>query len=258
MTHGEPEPALRAEGITVAYHRATVLRDADLTVYPGSITGIVGPNGAGKSTLMKATLGLAPVLRGRALFFGKPLAQVRDRVAYMPQAVEVDWDFPTTVGDVVEMGTYGRLGWFRWPGRAQHEATDRALELTGITHIADQPIGELSGGQRQRMLLARTLVQEPKLCLLDEPFQGVDAASQRDISAVLEHLRDEGIAVLLIHHDLETVRGLCDRVTIVNRDVIATGSPDEVLTAATIASAYGVMPAEPVTTPRADEEPLAP
>ena len=232
-------PALELRNITVAYRTDPVLRAVDLTVPAGVVLGVVGPNGAGKSTLLKAALGLVPTLLGEARFFGKPLAQVRREVAYMPQAAAVDWDFPATAADVVLMGTYGELRWFARPGAKQRARAAAALEAVGLSHRADSPIGELSGGQRQRVFLARALAQDPQLLLMDEPFAGVDAASQEAIVKVLHQLRAEGKTVALVHHDLATVTQYCDHVLLLNGSVIAAGPVAEVFTAENISRTYG-------------------
>ena len=232
-------PALELRNITVAYRTDPVLRAVDLTVPAGVVLGVVGPNGAGKSTLLKAALGLVPTLLGEAKFFGKPLAQVRRDVAYMPQAAAVDWDFPATAADVVLMGTYGELRWFARPGAKQRARAAAALEAVGLSHRADSPIGELSGGQRQRVFLARALAQDPQLLLMDEPFAGVDAASQEAIVKVLHQLRAEGKTVALVHHDLATVTQYCDHVLLLNGSVIAAGPVAEVFTAENISRTYG-------------------
>ncbi|MBP2331882.1 metal ABC transporter ATP-binding protein [Corynebacterium freneyi] len=231
-------PACEAIGLSVAYDSAPVLRNADVTVPAGVVMGIVGPNGAGKSTLLKAMLGLIPPLTGRSLFFGEPLARVRDRVAYVPQSAGVDWDFPAQVSSVVLMGTYGRLGWFRRPGAAERERVAVALEQTGITDLADRQIGELSGGQRQRVFLARALAQDADLFFMDEPFQGVDAKSRRAIVDVLHGLRENGKTVVMVHHDLATVTEFCDWVTLLNRRVVASGPAAETFTREAIAETY--------------------
>lgn len=239
-TPGTATPACRAVGLTVAYRAEPVLRDVHLDVPEGVVMGVVGPNGAGKSTLIKAMLGLVTPLAGHAEFFGGRLRDNRLRVGYMPQSAGVDWDFPATVHDVVTMGTFGALGLFRRPGRRQRAAADDALELTGITDLAGRQIGELSGGQRQRVFLARALVQEPDLYFMDEPFQGVDARSQDAIVAVLHRLRAAGRTVVMVHHDLATVRRYCDHVTLINRGVVASGPAAESFTAANIRATYGI------------------
>ncbi|MGV0868753.1 metal ABC transporter ATP-binding protein [Corynebacterium kalidii] len=233
-------PACQADNLSVAYRADPVLRQVNLSVPTGVVMGIVGPNGAGKSTLIKAMLGLVKPLTGTSRFFGRPLARVRQKVGYMPQSASVDWDFPTTVRDVVTMGTYGQLGWLRRPGRDERSRADAALEQTGIPHLADRQIGELSGGQRQRVFLARALVQEPDLYFMDEPFQGIDAKSQQAIVNVLHTLREQGKTVVIVHHDLATVKDYCDHVTLLNRRIVATGPVDEVFTVENIRTAYEV------------------
>ncbi|WP_144276312.1 metal ABC transporter ATP-binding protein [Demequina sp. NBRC 110053] len=226
--------------LSVAYRETPVLRAVDLRVPAGVVMGVVGPNGAGKSTLIKAMLGLVPPLTGRTEFFGGPLSRARQRVGYMPQSASVDWDFPTTVLDVVTMGTYGSLGWLKRPGKAQRDAAVDALRTTGMADLAHRQIGELSGGQRQRVFLARTLVQAPDLYFMDEPFQGVDAKSQRAIVTVLHALRAQGTTVVMVHHDLATVTDYCDHVTLLNQCIVASGPTVEVFTKENIRTTYDV------------------
>ncbi len=230
--------ACSAQHLSVAYREDAVLVNVDLDVPQGIVMGIVGPNGAGKSTLIKAMLGIEKPLTGSTRFFGRPLRQAKGRVGYMPQSTSVDWDFPTTVFDVVLMGTYGDLGWIRRPGRTERARAQQALEETGIAHLSRRQIGELSGGQRQRVFLARTLAQRPDLYFMDEPFQGVDAKSQQAIVAVLHGLRASGKTVVMVHHDLATVRDYCDQVTLLNRRVVASGPVDEVFTRHNVRIAY--------------------
>lgn len=232
--------ACSTENLSVAYRADPVLRGVDFSVPQGVVMGIVGPNGAGKSTLIKAMLGLVKPLTGASEFFGSPLARVRQRVGYMPQSTSVDWDFPTTVLDVVTMGTYGSLGWFRRPGKSERDRAVAALEQTGIPDLASRQIGELSGGQRQRVFLARTLVQSPDLYFMDEPFQGIDAKSQQAIVTVLHSLRAQGKTVVIVHHDLATVRDYCDHVTLLNRRIVASGPVAESFTKENIRTAYEV------------------
>jgi manganese/zinc/iron transport system ATP- binding protein len=236
--------ACSTRNLSVAYRADPVLRGIDFTVPAGVVMGIVGPNGAGKSTLIKAMLGLVRPLTGTSEFFGQPLSRARRRVGYMPQSTSVDWDFPTTVRDVVMMGTYGSLGWIRRPGRAERARAMEALEQTGIADLAPTQIGELSGGQRQRVFLARTLVQAPDLYFMDEPFQGIDAKSQQAIVTVLHALREQGRTVVIVHHDLATVRDYCDHVTLLNRRVIASGPADESFTRESIRVAYEAAPGD--------------
>ena len=230
--------ACRTRNLSVAYRADPVLRRVNFSVPVGSVMGIVGPNGAGKSTLIKAMLGLVTPLTGTSEFFGKPLDQVRRRVGYMSQSTSVDWDFPTTVVDLVTMGTYGELGWIRRPGKAERDRAMAALEQTGIPELADRQIGELSGGQRQRAFLARTLVQAPDLYFMDEPFQGIDAKSQQAMIDVLGELTAQGKTIVIVHHHLATVRDYCDHVTLLNVSVVASGPADEAFTRESIRTAY--------------------
>lgn len=234
------ESACRAEGLSVAYRADPVLENVDMSVPVGSFMGIVGPNGAGKSTLIKAMLGLVPTLTGGATFFGGPLDSARRRVGYMPQSTSVDWDFPTTVLDVVTMGTYGRLGWFARPGKRERADARAAMERTDIGDLADRQIGALSGGQKQRVFLARMLVAQPDLLVMDEPFAGIDARSQNAILEVLLDLHSRGHSLLMVHHDLAGVAKFCDHVTLLNRHVIASGPTEEVYTRENIRAAYNV------------------
>lgn len=234
-----PCPALDISALSVAYRETPVVKNATLQVPQGSAMGIVGPNGAGKSTLLKAALGLIPALTGEAKFFGDNLDSVRQRVGYMPQSASVDWDFPATVADVVLMGTYGKLRWGRGPSAAQRKVAADALDRVGMSDFAHRQIGELSGGQKQRVFLARVLAQEPELLLMDEPFAGIDAASERSIMEVLHTLRDQGRTLVMVHHDLSTLAKYCDHVTLINVEVIAHGPIAETMTADNMYRTYG-------------------
>ena len=185
-------------------------------------------------------VGLLKPAKGTVACFGQPLQKVRRRVGYMRQASSVDWDFPTTVSDVVLMGTYGGLGWFRRPGTKERDVAVAALKRVGIPHLAHRPISQLSGGERQRTFLARLLAQQPDLLLLDEPFAGVDAASQEAITSVLHELRDEGRTVVIVHHDLATVPTLCDWTCLLNRTVMGFGPTKDVFTDEMVKQAYGL------------------
>jgi manganese/zinc/iron transport system ATP- binding protein len=235
----EPQFALHVEDLTVAYRHAPVLWDIDLDVPPGVMCAVVGPNGAGKSTLLKAALGLVEPVAGHVRFLGLPYRQARRRVAYVPQRSSVDWDFPATALDVVEMGLYGRLGWFRRPGKAERAAALAALADVEMADFAARPIAELSGGQQQRVFIARALVQQPEVLLLDEPMAGVDAVTEAAIVALLRRLRDGGCTVIVVHHDLHTVAALFDWMVLLNVRVIAQGPVAQVLTADNLARAYG-------------------
>jgi manganese/zinc/iron transport system ATP- binding protein len=200
---------------------------------------IVGPNGAGKTTFIKAMLGLVPRAAGHVLIFGRPYEEVRDAVAYVPQRGSVDWDFPTSVLDVVLMGLYGRLGWFRRPGSQERTHAREALEQVGMEAYADRQISQLSGGQQQRVFLARALVQDAQVYLMDEPFQGVDATTERAIVALLQALRAEGKTVIVVHHDLQTVPEYFDEVMLLNVNKVASGPVDEVFTDEHLRRTYG-------------------
>ena len=235
----EPQLAVHVEDLTVAYQAKPVLWDVDLDVPPGVMAAIVGPNGAGKSTLIKAILGLVRPTAGHVYVHGRPYAEQRRRVGYVPQRTSVDWDFPTTVLDVVTMGLYGRLGWFRRPGRRERTLAEAALEQVGMLDFAGRQIAQLSGGQQQRTFLARALVQDADVYFLDEPMAGVDATSERAILDVLRELRSRGRTVLVVHHDLQTVASTFDWMMLLNVRAIAQGPVAEVYTAENLHATYG-------------------
>lgn len=230
--------AFQVRGLTAAYDRKPVLWDVSCQARTGAITAVVGPNGAGKSTLLKAALGLVPSITGQTLVFGKPLSDLKHKVAYMPQRAAVDWDFPATALDVVTMGLYGEMGWFKWPGK-RHRARARAcLDMVEMGAFADRQIGQLSGGQQQRVFMARSLVQDADVYLLDEPFAGVDAATERVILNTLKHLASQDKCVIVVHHDLETVRSMFDDVILLNKQVIANGPIEDVMTDDAVRKTY--------------------
>ncbi len=234
-----PDVPLAIDDLTVAYHRKPVLWDIDLDIPAGKLVGIVGPNGAGKSTLIKACLDLVPKASGRVLIYGRPYAKQRSRVGYVPQRESVDWDFPVSAVDVVAMGAYGRIGWFK-PVRKKHKrAAVEALDRVGIAHLADRQISQLSGGQQQRVFLARALVQEAQLYLMDEPFAAVDAATERAIVTLLQELRDRGRTCLVVHHDLATVGQYFDWLVLLNMRVVKAGPTQEVFTKENLKATYG-------------------
>jgi manganese/zinc/iron transport system ATP- binding protein len=232
-------PALDIKGLTVAYDANPVLWDVDLTVPAGVMMGLVGPNGAGKSTLLKAVLGLVPRLTGETLVFGKPAAADRKQIGYVPQRTSIDWDFPTSVLDLVLMGTYGRLGWIRRPGAKEKRDAKAALEKVEIGDLADRQISELSGGQQQRAFLARAFVQDAPMFFLDEPFAGVDVTTEAAIVKLLHELRNQGKTIVVVHHDLSTVGEYLDQVTLINRKVISTGEVCDAFEPGFIEAAYG-------------------
>lgn len=234
--------AVQVEDLTVAYGDQPVLWDIDWTVAPGLLVAIVGPNGAGKSTLVKAILGMVRTVSGSVRIWDRPIREARRDLAYVPQRNAVDWDFPTTALDVVMMGTYGQLGWFRRPGAPQRRAALEALSRLGMADFAHRQISELSGGQQQRVFLARALVQKARLLLMDEPFQGVDAVTEQAIVQILREWRDEGRTVIVVHHDLATVAEYFDHVLLLNVRKIAYGRCDETLTPANLQQTYGKTP----------------
>lgn len=233
------DPILDIHDVTVAYHRRPVLWDVDLTLEEPCLAGIVGPNGSGKSTLLKAILGLVPLASGYIRAFGKDVNQVRSRIGYVPQRNSVDWDFPVNVADVVLMGTYGRLGWFRRPGKAERAWAAECLERVGLTPLASRQIGQLSGGQQQRTFLARALAQRADLYFMDEPMAGVDAATEAIIFRILKELRDQGRTVIVVHHDLRTVPDYFDRVVLLNTRLIASGPTATVFSPENLQRTYG-------------------
>ncbi|PWJ15900.1 metal ABC transporter ATP-binding protein [Jannaschia seohaensis] len=238
----EPPPsdaALAVRGLTVSYGEKPAVFSVDATFPAKTMSAIIGPNGAGKSTLLKAALGVIPRLSGEILVFGKPIDQARDRIAYVPQRASVDWDFPTTVLDVVQMGLYRKVGLLgRLSGAMAARARD-CLARVGMQDFAHRQIGQLSGGQQQRVFLARALAQDADLYLLDEPFAGVDAATERAIIDVLKTLQSEGKAVVAVHHDLSTVRDYFDHVFLINVRRIAEGPVATTFTAETLQATYG-------------------
>lgn len=231
--------AIEVADLTVAYRDQPVLWDVDLNVPSGVLMAIVGPNGAGKTTLIKAILGLVAPAAGRILIYGQPYADQRRLVGYVPQRGTVDWDFPTSVLDVVMMGCYGTLGWGRRPGRRERAQGIEALKNVGMLDFADRQISQLSGGQQQRVFLARALVQDAQVYFMDEPFQGVDATTERAIVALLQDLRAAGKTVIAVHHDLQTVSDYFDSVTLLNVRRIASGPVEEVFTEQNLRLAYG-------------------
>lgn len=225
--------------MTVAYHRKPVLWDVDYDAPASALVAIVGPNGAGKSTFIKACLGLTPLAAGCVEFWGKPYRKVRRRVGYVPQRESVDWDFPVSALDVVCMGRYGMIGWCRPVTSAHRRAALACLERVGMAAYADRQISMLSGGQQQRVFLARALAQEAELYFMDEPFAGVDAATERAIVEVLRELRSRGRTVICVHHDLQSVPEYFDQVILMNMRVVAAGPVGAVFTRENLHKTYG-------------------
>jgi manganese/zinc/iron transport system ATP- binding protein len=233
------ERAIEVNDLTVAYQDRPVLWDVDLDIRSGALTAVVGPNGAGKTTLIKAILGLVPMAAGQVRIQGLPAEEGRRSVAYVPQRGSVDWDFPTSVLDVVLMGTYASLGWIRRPRARERARAVEALEKVGMEAFADRQISQLSGGQQQRVFLGRALVQQASVYLMDEPFQGVDARTERAIVDVLRELKDRGDTVVAVHHALQTVPEYFDDVAILNVRKIASGPVSRVFTEENLRLAYG-------------------
>jgi manganese/zinc/iron transport system ATP- binding protein len=233
------EKAIEVTDLTIAYRDKPVLWDVDMDVPAGILMAIVGPNGAGKTTMIKSILGLIKPAAGQVLVYGKPYKEQRHLVGYVPQRGSVDWDFPTSVLDVVMMGRYGALGWLKRPGPAERLASLDALHKVGMKAFAERQISQLSGGQQQRVFLARALVQDAHLYFMDEPFQGVDATTERAIVTLLQELRSAGKTVVVVHHDLQTVPEYFDWVTMLNVRRIASGPVGEVFTEQNLRQTYG-------------------
>jgi manganese/zinc/iron transport system ATP- binding protein len=225
-------------GVTVSFGQRPALRSVSLDIPKAELIGVVGPNGAGKSTLLRAILGLAPLDAGTIEIDGRPIEECRDRVAYVPQTEAVDWDFPVTVFDVVLMGRYGRLGWFGRPDDADRAAALEALHLVGMAEYQRRHIRQLSGGQQQRVFLARALCQNADILLLDEPFAGVDAATEQAIFELIDRLTGEGKTLVVVNHDLSVLNQF-DSVVLLNQQVIAFGATGEVVTDENLRRTYG-------------------
>lgn len=230
---------LAIHDLTVAYHRKPVIWDIELNIPEGKLVGIVGPNGAGKSTLLKACQDLVPKASGEVRIYGAPYKSRRSFVGYVPQRESVDWDFPVSALDVVAMGTYGRIGWFRRVGKTQKRIAMEALERVGIDHLANRQISQLSGGQQQRVFLARALAQDARIYFMDEPFAAVDAATEEAIVALLKELNQAGKTCLVVHHDLASVTRYFDWLVLLNMRVVASGPTEEVFTQENLQKTYG-------------------
>lgn len=233
------ESPLSIHAMTVAYQRKPVLWDVDYDAPPNKLIAIVGPNGAGKSTLIKASLGLIPRASGQVEFWGGSYKQSRARVGYVPQRESVDWDFPVSALDVVAMGRYRRIGWCRPVSRKHKDIALACLDHVGMRDLAHRQISQLSGGQQQRVFLARALAQEADLYFMDEPFAGVDAATERSIIKVLRELKENGKTVIVVHHDLQTVPTYFDEAILLNMRIVASGPVPEVFTEDNLQKTYG-------------------
>lgn len=226
--------------LTVNYEKTSALWDINVSILKGSLVGVIGPNGAGKSTLLKALLGIVKPLSGNVRFFGKPFNKVNEKIAYVPQKGSIDWDFPITVFDVVLMGRFGKLrGLLKWYTKADKQAARKMLDHLEMGDLADRQISALSGGQQQRLFIARALLQEAEILLLDEPFAAVDKGTEDIIIRLLKKLREEGKTILVVHHDLNTAPHYFDQILLLNTSLVAYGDVEETLTPRNLSLTYG-------------------
>ncbi len=233
-------PALDVSHLTVTYRNTIVLSDVSVTIPRGVIVGILGPNGAGKTTFIKAVLELLPIEKGTIRILGQPITMIRNNIAYIAQRAAVDWDFPITVFDMVLMGCYGRLGWFKRPTAEDHHKTHELLNKVGLTAQTNSPIGALSGGQQQRAFLARALMQEADVYFLDEPFAGVDAVTEKILMTLFKELCAQGKTIIIVHHDLHTVTTYFTFCVLINKKCIAYGPTQEVWNSEIMQKTYGI------------------
>jgi len=232
-------PAIDISHLTVSYGDNLILSDCSVTIPQGVMLGIIGPNGAGKTTFIKSILGIIKKKSGQIIFLDRAFGHVQHKIAYVAQRNTVDWDFPLTVFDMVLMGCYGKLGWFRRPGVSEQIQVREALVSVGLDEYANQPIGVLSGGQQQRAFIARALVQDPDIYFLDEPFAGVDAPTEKIIIELFKKLRDQGKTIIVVHHDILTASAYFDWALLLNKKVIACGPIENVLTQPYFNQMYG-------------------
>lgn len=233
------EPVIQVQNLTVSYHHKPVLWDVNFALPQGQIIGVIGPNGSGKTTLLKSIMGLLPVDTGEVRLFGLPLKKVRGRISYVPQRESVDWDFPANIEDVVLMGRYRKDNLFKPLNKRDKEIAKEAMEQVGLLDLAKRPIAQLSGGQQQRVFIARALAQQADLYLMDEPFVGVDAATEDAILKLLTKMRDEGKTVIIVNHDLQTAYSFFDSIVLLRTRLIAAGPKQEVFTTKNLQDAYG-------------------
>lgn len=233
------DPAIEVHDLTVSYDKKPVLWGVDFTIPKGALCGIIGPNGAGKSTLIKSIMDLIDISSGYIKIFDQELGEVRKQVSYVPQRESVDWDFPASVMDIVLMGRYSRLGFFKRPRKADKDAAQKALEMVGMEKYSKRQISQLSGGQQQRVFLARALTQDAEMYLLDEPFAGVDAATEKAIVDILKNLTKAGKTIVVVHHDLQSVETYFDWVLLLNLRLVASGPIKEVFTPTLLEETYG-------------------
>ncbi len=231
--------SLEAHNLTVSYDKQPVLWNIDFEVPAGNLVGIIGPNGSGKTTLLKAAMGILPADSGYMRFFGKPIHEVRDRISYVPQRQSVDWDFPASVMDVCLMGRYRKGSIFGRLSRIDKEIATEALERVGMISFRNRQISELSGGQQQRVFIARSLTQQADMYLMDEPFAGIDAASEESILSILDSLKRDGKTVVMVHHDLHTAIEFFDWIVLLNTRLVSSGPKSDVFTEENLRTAYG-------------------
>lgn len=232
-------PILEIHDLTVSYDQNPVLWNVDLSLPGGKLVGILGPNGAGKSTLIKAIMGLITPTSGYVKVFDKPLNEVRSRISYVPQRESVDWNFPASVLDVVMMGTYGKLGLFRRPGKKEKDIALKSLEQVGMSGFLKRQISELSGGQQQRVFIARALAQEADLYLMDEPFAGVDMSTETAIFQLLQEMTAAGKTVIVVHHDIHSAMNFFDWLIMLNLHLVASGPKELVMNEELLRKTYG-------------------
>lgn len=232
-------PALELHDLTVSYAKKPVLYGVDIQVPQGALVGIIGPNGAGKSTMIRAIMGLTPLSGGWVRIFGESFEKNRQRVGYVPQREQVDWDFPVNVMDVVLMGRYGRRGWLRRVTKEDKKIAEESLDKVGMLPFRNRQIANLSGGQQQRVFLARALAQQSDLYLMDEPFAGVDATTERAIMTLLQDLQSQGKTILVVHHDLTTAKEYFDHLLLLNMRLIAFGKTQDAFTVEQLQKTYG-------------------
>jgi manganese transport system ATP-binding protein len=232
--------AIEISDLTVYYRDTLALDHVTLSIDAGKITGIIGPNGSGKSTLLKGILGIIPVKKGEVTFFGNSLEKYRSKIAYVPQRESIDWDFPITVEEVVAMGRIRPKKWWLRTTLADKEIVKETIKKVQLSEFSTRQIGQLSGGQQQRVFLARALAQEAELIVMDEPFVGIDMASQDSILSIVQKLRDSGKTVVIVHHDLSVVAQYFDDVVLLNKKLIANGPIDDILKSENIEKAYGM------------------
>ncbi|HSX04775.1 MAG TPA: metal ABC transporter ATP-binding protein [Rhabdochlamydiaceae bacterium] len=233
------DPALKVEYLSVNYDKTPILWEVGFEIPAGQLVGIIGPNGAGKSTLLKALLGMVAPIAGKVEFFGKPLKKVKKQIAYVPQRTSVDWDFPITVREVVLMGRYHKLGLFKWASKEDKKAAVKALEMVGMEPFASRQISELSGGQQQRVFIARALAQDADIYFMDEPFAGVDMATEKAMILLLNELKKQGKTLFIVHHDLNSVEQYFDYIVLLNTCLIAYGPTQQEFNVENIRRTYG-------------------